>query len=197
VNDAVAALRAGQVVAAATETLFGLLADARRPEALDALFSLKARGSDKGVPLLLPARGAWELLVNEIPPLAARLADAFWPGPLSIALPARADVDARLCVEDTVAVRLPGSSPAADLARLSGLVLTATSANPPGAPAPSSAAQVCAAFERALAERALLVVDGVAAGGPPSTLVVVRGPSLRVVREGAVAAREVERLARG
>jgi len=197
VNEAVAALRAGQLVAAATETLFGLLADARRPEALDALFSLKPRGSDKGVPLLLPARNAWEQLVSEVPPLAARLADAFWPGPLSIALPARAGVDARLCVDDTLAVRLPGPSPAAELARLSGLVLTATSANPPGVPALSSAAQVRAAFEHALAERKLLVVDGIAPGGPPSTLVVVRGASLRVVRQGAISAQEVERLAQG
>jgi len=197
VNEALAALHSGRVVAAATETLFGLLADARRPDALDALFSMKPRGSEKGVPLLLPDRGAWELLVGEVPPLAARLADAFWPGPLSIALPARGGIDARLCVEGTLAVRLPGPSPAAELARLSGLVLTATSANPPGAPASSSAAEVRAAFASAVAERALLVVEGSAAGGAPSTLVVVRGASLRVVREGAIPATEVERLAQG
>ncbi len=186
-------LRAGRVVAAATESFFGLLADASSETAISALSLLKPR-ADKGVPILLPNREAWATLVVAIPLLAARLADRFWPGPLSIALPARPEIDSRLVLDGTIAVRLGGPSPAAELARELGRPLTATSANLPGDPPAISSDHVRRAFPDAVARGALWVLDGIAPGKSPSTVVVVDDDALRIVREGAVSRAAIESL---
>lgn len=186
-KEFVAALAAGRVVAVATESFFGLLADATSRAAIDALLALKPRGSDKGIPLILPNRESWSSLVTSVPDDAAALADTFWPGALSIALPPRADCDARLALDGTVAVRLPGTSPAAELARAFGRPLSATSANLPGEPPATRAEQVLASFPVATAAGELLVVPGESPGGAPSTVVVLDAGHVRVSREGRIA----------
>ncbi|MEO6599646.1 MAG: Sua5/YciO/YrdC/YwlC family protein, partial [Polyangiaceae bacterium] len=117
-DAALAQLARGGVVAAATESYFGLLADITNPAAVEALFSLKPRGADKGVPTILPEARSWPALVaGPIPSLAQAFADALWPGGLSIALPASAVVSPRVALDGSLAVRLPGASPASELAR--------------------------------------------------------------------------------
>jgi L-threonylcarbamoyladenylate synthase len=183
---ALSALSRGAVVAVATETLFGLLADPQHPGALDALFALKGRQAEKGVALLVPGKDSWRELVDDVPPLAESLADHFWPGPLTIVLPARPGLDPRLTVDGTVGARWPGPSDAARLVAAFGGALTATSANRSGAPACATSEDVRAAFPAALAEGALELVPGTAPGGEPSTLVVVTGRQVRVVRSGRI-----------
>lgn len=199
--DAAAALGAGDVVAAATESSYGLLADIGSPSALDRLFALKPRELGRGVPVLLPSRRDWEALVGVVAPVAERLALRFWPGPLTLALPARPGVvDPRLLVDGTLAVRVAGPSAAARLAAQTGLVLTATSANRPGeSPAlDSDAAQ--AAFDGAdggagAAARELCVVEGRGSSAPPSTLLGWgRDGRVRLLREGAVPRSAVEAI---
>ncbi len=185
-------LERGGVVAAPTETLFGLLADATRPDAVDRLLSLKPRGHEKGVPLLVPDFDSWRGLVRELPVTAERLARAFWPGPLTIALAAGAEVDPRLALDGTVAVRMPGASIAADLVQAFGRPLTATSANRPGAPPAADAEAVRAAFAAELASGDLYLAGVRAPGGAPSTVVVVEGEHWRVVRLGAVSLESLE-----
>ncbi|MEB2324653.1 MAG: L-threonylcarbamoyladenylate synthase [Sorangiineae bacterium] len=184
--EARAWLAGGGVVAAPTETFFGLLADVTRPAAVSRLLALKPRAPSKGMPVLLPSYGAWSGLAEALPPLACELAAAFWPGPLTIALPARAGVDERLVLDRTLAVRLPGASVAAALARALGRPLSATSANLPGEAPARDAAQVRASFSHAMGEHRLLVVDGLAPGGAPSTVVTVEGARARVARVGAI-----------
>lgn len=179
-------LKDGRVVAAATETFFGLLADIDDPQALDAVFALKGRGGEKASALLLPSFEAWSALVLEIPPLAERLAEAFWPGPLTIVLPAKPGLDPRLVVDGRVGVRWPASSPAADLARAYGKPLTATSANRTGEPPLVGSEQVERAFAAEVRAGELLVLPGTAPGGAPSTIVAVQANELRVLREGAL-----------
>ncbi len=186
-DAALAQLTAGKIVAAATESFFGLLADIGNPLAVEALFALKPRGADKGVPTLLPTNAAWDALVaGDIPDLARAFAVAFWPGPLSIALPASRAVSARVALEGTLAVRLPGASCAAELATRFGRPLSATSANLPGAPPATHAAEVEASFAVAIARGELLVAPGVSPGGAPSTVVAVTGETYRVARVAAV-----------
>jgi tRNA threonylcarbamoyl adenosine modification protein (Sua5/YciO/YrdC/YwlC family) len=192
VNDALSQLAAGGVVAIATESFFGLLADATRADAIDRLLGLKPRGSEKGVPLILPDRASWSSLVQAVPPVAAALADAFWPAGLSLALPSRPHVDLRLTLGGSLAVRLPGASPAAELASAFGKPLTATSANQPGAPPATRADQVLASFPDAVRRGTLLVVPGESPGGAPSTLLAIHGEVLSLVREGAVGRSRVE-----
>jgi len=186
VNDYVRALEAGLVVAAATETFFGLLVDATRPSALDALLRVKPRGADKGIPLVLPDEASWSTLVPSIPAPARALATEFWPGALSIALPALPGLDPRVTLDGSVAVRLPPPCAAAELARAFGKPLTATSANLPGEPPAVDGTQVSGALGAAVASGALLVLPGVSPGGLPSTLVALERERARLVRAGRV-----------
>jgi L-threonylcarbamoyladenylate synthase len=189
-DGALATLRGGGVVAAATETFFGLLADATRSSAIDLVARHKGRELGRGIALLLPGRGAWDGLVSAIPNVATRLADAFWPGPLTIALPARGGLDPRLIVDGTVAVRLAGPSDAAALAAAFGGPLTATSANRTGEPPAVTDDDVRRSFGGEIH-----VVRGTAPGGAPSTIVRIEGESVRVLRQGAVSRTQLGRLA--
>ncbi|HEX6766995.1 MAG TPA: L-threonylcarbamoyladenylate synthase [Polyangiaceae bacterium] len=194
------ALGRDRVVAIATESFFGLLADAGRADAIERLLSLKPRGADKGMPLVLPARTAWNALTREIPPGAHALADAFWPGGLSIALSAAPSVDARLLLDGRVAVREPGVSPAAELVRAYGRPLTATSANQPGEPPATEAEAVERSFPRAVEDGTLTVWRNPAPGGKPSTVVVMdgeRGDHAWIAREAAVSRERVAEVLRG
>ena len=192
-DRALAQLRRRRVVAAATESFFGLLADATSVEAVDRLLELKPRGAEKGIPLLLPSLEVWRGLVTELPDLARRLAAEFWPGPLTIALPASSAVDPRALLDGRVAVRLPSRSPAAQVASLFGRPVTATSANPPGAAPARTDAEVVRAFPP---NDALWIWPGRAPGGEPSTVVVVAGERWEVVRAGAILPARIEAVAR-
>jgi len=184
---ALAQLAAGKVVAAATESFFGLLADITNPDAVEALFALKPRGADKGVPTLIPSFEAWAPLVEgAIPALAQAFAAACWPGPLSIALAARGTVSPRVALDGTLAVRVPGRSAAAELVTRFGRPLSATSANLPGASPATEAAAVAREFASAVARGDLFVVPGASPGGAPSTVVAVQGAAYRVARAAAV-----------
>jgi L-threonylcarbamoyladenylate synthase len=176
----------GGVVAAATETFFGLLADVSRSTAIDRVFALKGRDASKGVAMLLPNRGAWSSLVTEVLPMAGFLADAFWPGPLTIALLARSGIDERLQLDGTIAVRWPGPSDASRLTAAFGAPLTATSANVAGQAPAITAADVKRAFSRSIARGELMVLPGRAPGGEPSTLVRVDGGRMIVLRQGQI-----------
>jgi tRNA A37 threonylcarbamoyladenosine synthetase subunit TsaC/SUA5/YrdC len=176
------------------------LADVHNPDALANLLRIKPRGSDKGQPLVAPNIGCWQTLVEPPSALARRLAERFWPGPLTLVTAARENLDARLTLNGNVAVRVPGPSIAADIVALHGAALTATSANDPGAPPCLSSDEVASVFQTALARGQLVVVAGTAPGGAPSTLVQLDcvpggtaallggtvGGGFRVIREGAI-----------
>ncbi|HEY6561856.1 MAG TPA: L-threonylcarbamoyladenylate synthase [Polyangiaceae bacterium] len=194
--DVAAALRAlldGRVVAAATESFFGLLADARSRSALSVLLDLKPRGNEKGMPLLLPNRDAFGDWIEAWPAAAERLARLFWPGPLTLAVTARPDADPRLLLDGKIAARFARPSPATELAARFGHALTATSANPPGMPPAVHSVEVATAFADAVKAGDLYVLAGSAPGGAPSTVVIVDGDHVKVVREGAIVREHIER----
>lgn len=185
-EEALAQLQAGRVVAAATETFFGLLADALNPDALDLLFRLKAGEQAKPIGLIASSWNDCFRVVQAMPGVARRLAQHFWPGPLTIAVPALSQLDPRLQSDGRVAIRVPADCPARVLAARSGLVLTATSANPAGLAPATSAAEARQYFAREIADGSLLVLPGEAPGGLPSTVLVFHGERARVGREGAI-----------
>jgi L-threonylcarbamoyladenylate synthase len=195
-STAIDALSRGRIVAIATETFIGLLADPARPGALDRLFSMKGRDAGKGIALLVPDRESWRALLGAPPPaLAEALATAFWPGPLTLALPARAGLDPRLTVDGTVGVRLPGASPAADLVRAYGAPLTATSANLSGTAPAREPDEVRRAFAESVPEDDWVAFEARAPGGAPSTVVLVTESGYRVARAGAIDEQAVARVA--
>ena len=175
-------LREGGVVACATETLIGLLADARNEQAVERVVEIKRRGTQSAIAVLIPGVRTVPTVAREFPPAAERLADAHWPGPLTILLPARSDLHPALVHEGKIGVRVPGESPALELCRAFGAPLTATSANRTGEPPARTADEARAA----LGDDVDAIVPEDAPGGAPSTLVDATVDPPRVLREGAV-----------
>lgn len=179
---ALEALRRGRIVAVATESYFALAGDATSSRVLDALIELKGRNAEKGIGLLASASG-WKRLVTEVSPLAERLAEHFWPGPLTLVLPAQPMLDPRVVVDGCVALRVPGASPALELVSAWGGPLTATSANLAGKPPCRTSREVVDTFS---SHSGLHVVDGEGAGGQVSTLLRLDADAVNVLRVGAV-----------
>lgn len=183
IAEAADVIRRGGLVAFPTDTVYGIAADPRSDESVARLFALKGRDRGSAVPLIAgdldQARAA-----GHFGGPAVRLARAFWPGPLSIVVPANPVLSrAALGGQSTVAIRVPAHAVARELAHAFGFCLTATSANPSGAaPAegPDRLLDILPAID-------LLLDAGPAPGGPPSTIVALgeHGPIL--VRAGAVA----------
>lgn len=187
---AVAALRAGRLVALPTETVYGLGADASDAAAVAEIFRVKGRPSNHplivhlGDPALL---GEW---AAEVSPQAQALADAFWPGPLTLLMRRSGSVgDWVTGGRDTVGLRVPGDDVALELLRAFGGGVAAPSANRFGKVSPTSAAHVVAD----LGTDVDLVLDGGdCTVGVESTIVDVSGDEVVVLRQGGVS---VEALA--
>jgi L-threonylcarbamoyladenylate synthase len=194
IGEAVALLRDGGVLAYATDTLYGLAVDPRREDAVDRLFALKGRDERAPIPLIA-ADLAQAQSIGEFGERERRLAEDFWPGPLTIAVPARPGLAARvLAGGPTIAVRVPAHKVACSLARVLGSPITATSANLSGQPAPSTPSQL----DPALLARIDAVLDsGPAPGGAPSTIVAAARDGFRLLRAGAIAWDRVLRSATG
>ncbi|HKP56203.1 MAG TPA: L-threonylcarbamoyladenylate synthase [Polyangiales bacterium] len=178
----VALLRGGGVIACPTETLVGLLADARSEAAVAEVCRLKGRAPEQPIGVLIPDLAALDSLVLEVPERARELASRHWPGPLTVVLRARPGLPAALLRDGKLAVRVPGPSPALDLVRAFAGPLTATSANRTGEPAACDDQQARAIFGDELAA----IVAGAAPGGDASTIVDASGPELRVLRQGPI-----------
>lgn len=184
ITRAVAILRAGGVVAYPTDTLYGLAVDPRSPAAVRRLFEVKGREHGQPLPLIAAdlEQAALAAVFDE---RALRLAAACWPGPLSLVLDARPGLAREVLGADgSVAVRVPASEVARELAARYGFCLTATSANLSGQP-PTSSPSIA---QQALGKSIDFVLDaGESPGGPPSTIVDLRGSTPRLVRAGAIA----------
>ena len=194
IEAAAGALRRGGVVAYPTETFYGLGALARDASAVARIARAKGRPEGKPLPLVAADRAMVEE-VAEVGPLAARLADRFWPGPLTLVLRARPGLpEAVTAGTGTVGIRIPGSEVARELSRAAGGPIVSTSANPAGGTPPARAGDL----EPGLRGRLDAVLDGgPAPGGLPSTVVAVEGGRVRLVRAGAVPFDEVLAAAAG
>jgi L-threonylcarbamoyladenylate synthase len=178
---AAAALGRGEAVAYPTETFYGLGVAARAP-ALERLLAVKGREAEKGLSLLIADEAMLAEVVAEVSPRARALIAAHWPGPLTLALPARAGLPPALVKDGCVAVRVSPHPVARALVAAFGGPVTATSANPAGQPPPTTAAAVLAYF----GDACLILDGGETPGGLPSTLARVRGDRVEVLRQGAL-----------
>jgi L-threonylcarbamoyladenylate synthase len=177
-------LRQGGIVAYPTDTLYGLAADPRSDAAVRRLFEVKSRDRAAAVALVaadvLQAQEAGAFGAGDL-----ALARAFWPGPLTIVVPA-AGALSRLLTGDlrTVGVRVPAHAVARAIAAAFGWCITATSANMSGGVPATTADQAAAAFDG----RIDAIVDaGPAPGGPPSTIVELADGRPVLRRSGAIA----------
>lgn len=189
---AVSLLRAGQLVAFPTETVYGLGADAGQPEAVRQIFQVKGRPADHPV-IVHIAEGADPLLwAAEWPPLARQLADTFWPGPLTLIVKRRAGVsDLVTGGQDTVGLRCPAHPVALALLKAFGGGIAAPSANRFGRISPTCAGHVL----EELGDRIDLVIDGGDAPvGIESTIIDVSRGYPVLLRPGDLCATDIERV---
>lgn len=192
VHDAVAALRRGEVIGLPTETVYGLAADATNVAAVGRIFALKGRPADH--PLIVHVADAAALpdWTRGASPLAATLAAAFWPGPLTLILPRAARVpDVVTGGQDTVGLRCPDHPVALAVLREFGGGLAAPSANRFGRISPTSAAHVRDEFPTGVD----IVLDGGDCEvGIESTILDLSSDTPRILRPGRISAARIEAL---
>jgi len=185
-------LRAGGLVGMPTETVYGLAAAARDEAAVNRVFELKGRPRDH--PLIVHLASAAQLRDwgEPLDDRAAVLADALWPGPLTLVLPrAKGVPDSVTGGQATVALRVPSHPVARELLAAFGDGVAAPSANRFGRLSPTTAADVVAEF----AGEDLLVLDGGPSSvGLESTIVDLTSPATRLLRPGGVSREEIEAL---
>lgn len=185
--EALSILRAGGIVAHPTETVYGLAVDPFNPEAVARLFQAKGRAESNPVLLIIADPEDARRVARAIGANARRLIDAFWPGPLSLALPKTPDLPAALTAGgDTVSLRCTASPEARALCQVFGGPLTSSSANRSGQP-PATAPD-----EIDLDGVALVIDAGALAPSPPST--VYDPDSGTLFREGAITGAMIRRV---
>lgn len=183
IRRAAALIKNGQVVGFPTETVYGLGANALDEQAVLAIFAAKERPADN--PLIVHIADLADLNpLCTVNAMALKLADAFWPGPLTLILPKKSCVpDAVTAGLDSVAIRMPSHPAAAALIREAALPIAAPSANRSGRPSPTLAQHVLEDMDG----RIPLILDGGASDvGVESTVVSLVGKTAVVLRPGGI-----------
>ena len=174
-------LREGGLVAFPTETVYGLAADATNPKAVERLNRVKGRPPEKAYSIHLADAALVRQFVDEIPPLAQQLMQAFWPGPLTIVMPSKTG--------GTVGFRFPSHPVAQAFLRACDRAVVAPSANRSGSPPPTDGQEVLTALE---GQFDCLLDAGPTPMGRESTVVQVVGNRLELLREGALAPETIQ-----
>lgn len=191
---AIERLASGGVVAVPTDTVYGIAASLAAPSALRRIFEIKGRSTLKSLPVLVAGDEQVARVAMAAPPDLLALARRYWPGPLTLVLPAEPDLPAEVVAVDaagrrTVGVRVPDHAWTRRLIAGAGGALAVTSANRSGEPESRSVAEVVAACPTV----DLVLDDGPSPGGLPSSVVAALDGGLQVLREGAIPAEVLQR----
>jgi L-threonylcarbamoyladenylate synthase len=190
---ALAALREGKPIAFPTDTVYGLGADLLDPDAIEQLFIVKKRPLEKAIPVLIGDPGDITKVSDKISYLAMRLAEAFWPGALTLVLPRHPSLPKIISPTDTVGVRMPNHPFAISLLNRSGPLAT-TSANLTSGPSTMTALEV----KKQLNGRIPLILDGGRTpGGVPSTVVDCTGKEPKILRPGPILFSDILKVLHG
>jgi L-threonylcarbamoyladenylate synthase len=191
VTAAAKALTAGDLAVIPTDTVYGLAADAFKPEAVAALLAAKGRGRQMPPPVLVDSTATLRALATEVPEYAHRLVEKFWPGPLTIVANQQPSLVWDLGdTKGTVAIRMPDHQVCLKILGRTG-PLAVSSANTTGAPAATSADQA----EQMLGSSVSVIVDsGESPGGKASTIVDVTMAVPRVLRWGALSPKKLNKV---
>jgi L-threonylcarbamoyladenylate synthase len=189
IETAVQALRDGELVAFPTETVYGLGANAQNPAAVRKIFETKGRPDKHPVIVHLDSPRFLHRWVREVPESATRLAEAFWPGPLTMVMPRAANVhDVITGGQDTIAIRVPAHPMAQQLLTAFGGGIAAPSANRYGRLSPTRAEHVREEF----GETVRVILDGGECQiGLESTIVSFEDGNVRLLRPGSVTAAQI------
>ena len=193
ITAAMELLRSGQIVAIPTETVYGLAADASNADAVAKIYAAKGRPDFNPLIVHVADQSAAENLA-EFSPMAHQLAQAFWPGPLTLVLPLRSDADIAGAVTaglPTIAIRCPAHPVMQALLKKTGLNIAAPSANKSGGISPTRAEHVLAGLGGAVP---MILDGGPCSAGLESTIVAVRDNGWQILRPGPVTAADIERV---
>ena len=188
-EEAVRSLNSGGVVVFPTDTLYGLGADVFSLAALQRIFSIKGRRADLALPVLVAGLDQVEAVAQPMSAQAQRLAERFWPGPLTLVMRRSPDLSGLVTGgADTVAVRMPGHPVPLELARRLGRPITGTSANRSGQPDLLD----LSALENQLGNLVDHIIQtGPVPAGTASTIVNVTGDTPQLLRGGAISLEEI------
>jgi L-threonylcarbamoyladenylate synthase len=187
---AAATLREGGVVAIPTDTLYGLAADPWNSAAVTKVFTIKGRPDDRPLPLVAANVDQVEHWLGEMNPMARRLAQKFWPGPLTLVMRAPGALAPGVTAGGTtVGVRVPSHAVTRALCAAFERPVTATSANISGQAATDDPEKIVETLASGLD---LLLDAGTTPGGPASTIVDLTQGEMRLIREGAVSWNDVK-----
>ena len=187
-------IHAGQIVAIPTETVYGLAADAQNADAVARIYAAKGRPDFNPLIVHVASKAAAEKLAI-FNALADRIADHFWPGPLTLVLPLQPDAPVARAVTaglSTIAIRCPAHPVMQALLAKTGVSLAAPSANPSGSVSPTRAAHVLTGLGGAVP---MILDGGPCAAGLESTIVAIREDCWEILRPGPVTADEIEKVA--
>lgn len=184
---AVEALQAGGLVVLPTDTVYGVGCLLKAP-AIDRIFAAKRRTPEKAIPVLLASIDDAPYVVADFPEPARRLAEAFWPGPLTLTLPKRPDLPPNLTTLPTVGVRVPNHDATRAIIAAAGGALAVTSANRSDQP---PACTIQAAIRYLSDAVTLYLDDGTCVGGVPSTVVTFEGGEPVILRQGPISEEEL------
>lgn len=192
IQEAAQLLRDGEVVAFPTETVYGLGANALSDKAVEEIFFAKGRPSDNPLIVHIATEGQLDGIVTEIPSVAKKLMDAFWPGALTIILPKKDGLSEKVTAGlKTVGVRMPSHPVALALLQEANIPVAAPSANRSGRPSPTTAQHVYDDLKGRIAG----VIDGGATGvGVESTVVDCTGKIPVILRPGGVTREQLEEV---
>jgi L-threonylcarbamoyladenylate synthase len=186
---AVEILRHGGVVAVPTDTLYGLAASAFNESAAARIFEIKGRPDNMAMPVLLADVSDMELCAVDVPDVALKLAERFWPGALTLVLKKSPRVpDVVTGGKNTVALRVPDHDVPGRIVRELGEPITGTSANRSGKPGLTTSQAV----RDELGDAVDLIVEGDCPGGLASTVLDLTGERPQILRQGAVSAEDIE-----
>src|ERR1700694_1844836 len=192
IESAAQALRDGELVAFPTETVYGLGANAQNPAAVRRIFEAKGRPPNHPVIVHLDSPRFLHRWVREVPEAATRLAESFWPGPLTMVMPRAANVhDVITGGQDTIAIRVPAHPMAQQLLTAFGGGIAAPSANRYGRVSPSRAEHV---REEIGADVRVVLDGGDCKLGLESTIVACLDGKVRLLRPGALTLSQLERV---
>lgn len=186
------ALHEGKLVAFPTETVYGVGANAKDSKAVKQIFIAKGRPQDNPLLVHVSSQEMLAGVVKKVPPRAKKLIDTFWPGPLTLILPAAKTLAPEVTAGlNTVAVRMPSNAIARALIAQAGVPIAAPSANTSGKPSPTTAAHV----KTDLQGKIPFIVDGGPTKfGVESTIIdVSRSPAI-ILRPGAITKEAIERV---
>lgn len=182
-------IRAGELVAFPTETVYGLGADGLNEEACRKIYAAKERPADKPLTLHVASFAQIEELA-EISAAAEKLIAAFLPGPLTVILPKKSIVPSSFA---SVGIRFPANKIAQDFIKVAGVPIAASSANISGKPAPATAREV---FEN-LSGRVEIILDGGACEVGVSSTVIDMTAAPRILRQGTISAAAIDKILSG